>query len=95
MALIKTKPTSAGRRSMVKLVNPDLHKGKPHAPLLEKQSRRAGRNSFGNITTRHQGGGHQPPHRPIHLRRHQDRRRRTPPAGAGNRCWHSQNPRGR
>ena len=43
MALVKTKPTSAGRRSMVKLVNPDLHKGKPHAPLLEKQSKRAGR----------------------------------------------------
>ena len=44
MALVKTKPTSAGRRSMVKVVNPDLHKGKPYAPLLEKQSKRAGRN---------------------------------------------------
>ena len=44
MALVKTKPTSAGRRSMVKVVNPDLHKGKPFAPLLEKQSKRAGRN---------------------------------------------------
>ena len=55
MALVKTKPTSAGRRSMVKVVNPDLHKGKPHYPLLEKQSKRAGRNSFGNTATRHQG----------------------------------------
>ena len=41
MALVKVKPTSPGRRSLVKVVNPDLHKGKPHAPLLEPQSRRA------------------------------------------------------
>ena len=72
MALVKTKPTSAGRRSMVKVVNPDLHKGKPHAPLLEKQSKRAGRNSFGNITTRHQGGGHKQHYRVIDFRRNKD-----------------------
>ena len=35
MPLMKTKPTSPGRRSMVKVVNPDLHKGKPFAGLLE------------------------------------------------------------
>ena len=46
MALVKTKPTSAGRRSMVKVVNADLHKGKPHAPLVESQSKRAGRNHW-------------------------------------------------
>lgn len=72
MALVKTKPTSAGRRSMVKVVNPDLHKGKPFAPLLEKQSKRAGRNSFGNITTRHQGGGHKRHYRVIDFRRDKD-----------------------
>jgi large subunit ribosomal protein L2 len=69
MALVKTKPTSAGRRSMVKVVNHDLHKGKPHAPLVESQSRRAGRNSHGNITTRHQGGGHKQHYRIIDFRR--------------------------
>ena len=58
MALIKTKPTSPGRRSMIKVVNPDLHKGKPYAPLLEAQFQRAGRNNNGHITTRHKGGGH-------------------------------------
>jgi len=72
MALVKTKPTSAGRRSMVKVVNPDLHKGKPHAALVEKQSKRAGRNSFGNITTRHQGGGHKQHYRLIDFRRNKD-----------------------
>jgi large subunit ribosomal protein L2 len=72
MALVKTKPTSAGRRSMVKVVNPDLYKGAPHAPLLEPQSKRAGRNSFGHITTRHQGGGHKQHYRVIDFRRGKD-----------------------
>ena len=39
MALVKTKPTSAGRRFVVKVVTPGLHKGEPHAPLLEKKIR--------------------------------------------------------
>jgi len=69
MALVKTKPTSAGRRSMVKVVNPDLHKGAPHAPLVEALHKRAGRNSMGNITTRHQGGGHKHHYRIIDFRR--------------------------
>ena len=30
----------------------------PHKPLLKKKARRGGRNAFGRITTRHQGGGH-------------------------------------
>lgn len=36
MAVVKCKPTSPGRRHVVKVVNPELHKGKPYAPLLEK-----------------------------------------------------------
>lgn len=47
MALVKLKPTSAGRRSMVKVVNSDLYKGRPYAPLIEKQSRNGGRNNNG------------------------------------------------
>src|SRR5690349_23910368 len=72
MALVKTKPTSAGRRSMVKVVNANLHKGEPHWPLVESQSRRAGRNSMGNITTRHQGGGHKRHYRVVDFRRDKD-----------------------
>ncbi|MGC8509166.1 MAG: 50S ribosomal protein L2, partial [Thiomonas sp.] len=34
MALVKVKPTSAGRRAVVKVVNKDLHKGKPFAALV-------------------------------------------------------------
>jgi len=37
MALIKLKPTSPGRRAVVRVVTPGLHKGKPHAALLEKK----------------------------------------------------------
>lgn len=72
MALIKVKPTSPGRRAVVKVVNPDLYKGKPHAPLLEKKSKNAGRNNNGHITIRHQGGGHKQHYRVIDFRRNKD-----------------------
>lgn len=39
MALIKVKPTSPGRRAVIKVVTPGLHKGKPYAPLLENKAR--------------------------------------------------------
>ena len=72
MALIKVKPTSAGRRAVIKVVNPDLHKGAPYAPLLESQSKNAGRNHNGRITTRHQGGGHKQHYRMVDFRRNKD-----------------------
>ena len=69
MPLMKFKPTSAGRRSAVRVVTPDLHKGAPHAPLLEKQSKTGGRNHHGRITTRHIGGGHKQHYRLIDFKR--------------------------
>jgi len=72
MALVKVKPTSPGRRSLVKVVNPDLHKGKPFAPLLEKKNRSSGRNNNGHITTRHMGGGHKQHYRVVDFRRNKD-----------------------
>ncbi len=72
MAIVKVKPTSPGRRAMVKVVNKNLHKGKPHAALLEAQSKAAGRNNNGHITTRHQGGGHKQHYRVIDFRRTKD-----------------------
>lgn len=72
MALVKLKPTSAGRRAMVKVVNNDLHKGKPYAPLLESKNRNGGRNNNGHITVRHQGGGHKQHYRVIDFRRDKD-----------------------
>ena len=72
MALVKVKPTSPGRRGVVKVVTPDLYKGKPHAPLLESQSKNAGRNNKGRITVRHQGGGHKQHYRMIDFLRNKD-----------------------
>src|SRR5512144_1477013 len=72
MALIKVKPTSPGRRAVVKVVTPELHKGRPVAKLTEKKSKRAGRNNLGQITTRHQGGGHKQHYRIVDFRRDKD-----------------------
>ena len=72
MAKVKAKPTSAGRRFVVKVVNPDLHKGEPYKPLLEKQSKTGGRNNRGRITTRHIGGGHKQHYRVVDFRRNKD-----------------------
>lgn len=72
MALVKVKPTSAGRRAVVKVVNKELHKGKPYAGLLEKKSNHAGRNNAGRITVRHQGGGHKQHYRVVDFRRNKD-----------------------
>jgi large subunit ribosomal protein L2 len=72
MALVKMKPTSPGRRAMVKVVNADLHKGEPVAALVESQKRGSGRNNNGHITTRHKGGGHKQHYRVIDFRRDKD-----------------------
>ncbi|MAQ99817.1 MAG: 50S ribosomal protein L2 [Oceanospirillaceae bacterium] len=72
MALVKTKPTSPGRRHLVKVVNNELHKGKPHAALLEKKSKTGGRNNNGRITTRHIGGGHKHHYRLVDFKRNKD-----------------------
>ena len=72
MALVKVKPTSPGRRGVVKVVNPDLHKGRPHEALIERQTKTAGRNNTGQITTRHLGGGHKRHYRVIDFRRNKD-----------------------
>ena len=72
MPVVKTKPTSAGRRFVVKVVNPDLHKGAPYKPLLEKKSKNGGRNNAGRITTRHRGGGHKQHYRVIDFKRSKD-----------------------
>lgn len=72
MAVVKRKPTSAGRRFVVSVVNTELHKGAPYAPLLEKKSKSGGRNNNGRITTRHIGGGHKQHYRKVDFKRNKD-----------------------
>jgi large subunit ribosomal protein L2 len=72
MAIVKSKPTSPGRRFVVSVVGTELHKGDPHAPLVEKKTRKGGRNNKGRITTRHRGGGHRQRYRVIDFKRNKD-----------------------
>ena len=72
MAVIKMKPTSPGRRGVVKISRDHLYKGDPYAPLLEPQFQKAGRNNNGHITTRHKGGGHKHHYRVVDFRRNKD-----------------------
>lgn len=72
MSVVKSKPTSPGRRFQVRIVNPDLHKGEPHKGLVEKKSKTGGRNNAGRITTRHRGGGHKQRYRVVDFKRDKD-----------------------
>jgi len=72
MPVVKAKPTSPGRRFVVKVTSPDLHRGEGYRPLLEKKSKTGGRNNNGRITTRHIGGGHKQKYRIIDFKRNKD-----------------------
>ncbi len=72
MPLVKLKPTSPGRRGVVRVVTPNLFKGRPVDALVEKQTKSAGRNNNGHITTRHLGGGHKQHYRLVDFRRDKD-----------------------
>lgn len=69
MALIKSKPTSAGSRFRIRVKTEGLYKGRPHGSLIEKQSKKSGRNNQGRVTTRHKGGGHKQHYRTIDFKR--------------------------
>ncbi len=72
MAVVKSKPTSPGRRFQVRVVSKDLHTGEPVKSLVEKKSKSGGRNNLGRITTRHRGGGHKQRYRSIDFKRDKD-----------------------
>ena len=72
MALLKSKPTSPGKRGEVRVVHKNIHKGRPHAPLLESISKTGGRNNHGRITVRHIGGGSRNQYRLIDFKRTKD-----------------------
>ncbi len=72
MPIVKAKPTSPGRRFVVQVKTPGLHKGEPYAPLVAKKTKTGGRNNQGRITTRHRGGGHKRRYRIIDFKRNKD-----------------------
>ncbi|MBW2653955.1 MAG: 50S ribosomal protein L2 [Deltaproteobacteria bacterium] len=67
--IIKTKPTSPGRRSQEYLSFEEITKTKPEKRLTKNLNKRAGRNSYGRITVRHRGGGAKKKYRIIDFRR--------------------------
>ena len=72
MSLVKSKPTSPGRRFRVKIKDESLYKGKPYPGLTQKSKKSGGRNNQGRITTRHIGGGHKRKYRIIDFKRDKD-----------------------
>ena len=72
MAIVKSKPTSAGRRFVVQIRSQDLQKGGPFEPLVAKKTKSGGRNNQGRMTTRHRGGGHKQRYRVIDFKRQKD-----------------------
>lgn len=72
MPLVQSNPTSAGRRFLIKVVNPELHKGSPHEALLKPKKRISARNNAGRITVRRRGGGHKKHYRVIDFKRFKD-----------------------
>lgn len=72
MTLIKSKPTSPGKRSEIRVVHKHIHKGRPLASLVETLNKTGGRNSQGRITVRHIGGGVRTQYRLIDFKRRKD-----------------------
>jgi len=70
--LVKMRPITPGQRQYVRVVNPDLHKGRPVPHLVERKNRKGGRNMHGEITMRHQGGGHKQLYRKVDFKRNKD-----------------------
>ncbi|MFN8596839.1 MAG: 50S ribosomal protein L2 [Anaerolineae bacterium] len=69
MPIKKYKPTSPGRRGMTGDTFEDITKTKPEKSLLTDKRKRAGRNSYGKVTVRHQGGGHKQAYRLVDFKR--------------------------
>jgi large subunit ribosomal protein L2 len=72
MTIVKPRPITSSQRGVVKIVVPGLHKGSPHTPLVENQSRGSGRNNYGRVTVRHKGGGSKQHYRIIDFKRDKD-----------------------
>lgn len=72
MGIKKFKPTSPGRRFVTVSTFEEITSTEPEKSLLEPLKRKGGRNAGGNITVRHQGGGHKRKFRIIDFKRDKD-----------------------
>jgi large subunit ribosomal protein L2 len=69
MPLRNYRPTSPGMRQMTRSTFEEVTHDEPHRPLTERLVSKAGRNSQGKLTVRHQGGGHKRLYRVIDWKR--------------------------
>ena len=70
---IKTyRPYTPSRRNMTMSTFEEITKKTPEKSLLAKKKKNAGRNSYGRITVRHQGGGNRQKYRIIDFKRNKD-----------------------
>lgn len=72
MPVYKSKPTSPGRRFVIRVSEPSLYKKGPYRPLIAPLNQNGGRNNAGRITVRHKGGGHKQRYRIIDFKRKYD-----------------------
>src|SRR5688500_14022481 len=72
MPIRKAKPTSPGRRFQTFTDFKEITRAEPEKSLVEPRPKKAGRNNYGRITTRHQGGGNKVRYRVIDFRRNKD-----------------------
>ena len=69
MALRTYNPTTPSQRQLVTVDRSELWKGRPEKTLTKGKKKTGGRNNYGNITTRHIGGGHKQLYRYIDFKR--------------------------
>ncbi len=72
MPIRKAKPTSPGRRFQSHADFSEVTRSDPEKALVKPKPKKAGRNSYGRVTTRHQGGGNKNRYRVIDFRRNKD-----------------------
>jgi large subunit ribosomal protein L2 len=72
MSIIRTKPTSPGRRAQEYLSFDEITETKPERRLLKKLNKHTGRNSYGRITSKRKGGGVKRLYRIIDFKRDKD-----------------------
>ena len=70
MGIRKYKPTTPGRRDASVADFAEVTRSTPEKSLVRPLHGKGGRNSYGRVTTRHQGGGHKRAYRLIDFRRH-------------------------
>ena len=72
MGMKSFKPYTPSRRNMTVSTFEEVTKKTPEKSLLATKKKNAGRNSYGRITVRHQGGGNRRKYRIIDFKRNKD-----------------------